>query len=150
MISAYIVTNGGLDPVSSNNYAVAFLSEEEALEHATLMRINIKYNFYVIDVPESVTTVNVLITHLANKKKTVSYVSSQEEVHTIASSYYKQQYDEYLTTQEKTKSWDYEHMKIACNMTFRPDCTILQMSGTPSQNSYVCFANLKLEDLLID
>jgi preprotein translocase subunit SecA len=97
-----------------------------------------------------VTTVNVLITHLANKKKTVSYVSSQEEVHTIASSYYKQQYDEYLTTQEKTKSWDYEHMKIACNMTFRPDCTILQMSGTPSQNSYVCFANLKLEDLLID
>lgn len=147
MISSYIVTNGGLDPVNSNNYAVAFLTEEEALEYAVLMRINIKYNLYEIETPESTTsTVNVLITHFPNKKKTVSYVSSLEEAHATASSYYKQQYDEYLTTQEKTKSWDYEHMKIACNMTYRPDCTIFQMIGPPTQNSFVCFSNLKLGD----
>jgi hypothetical protein len=145
MTSSYIVTNGGLDPVNSNNYANVFLTEEEALEYAALMHINIKYNLYRIEAPESVTTVNVLITHFPNKKKTVSYVSSLEEAHTIASSYYKQQYDEYLAAQEKTKSWEYEHMKIACNMTYRPDCTIFQMTGSPTQNSFVCFSNLKWE-----
>lgn len=145
MISAYVVTNGGLDPITTNNYANAFFTEEEALEHASLMRINIKYNLYQIEVSESVTTINVLITHFPNKKKTVSYVASQEEAHFVASSYYKQQYDEYLAAQEKTKSWNYEHMKVSCAITYRPDCTIFQMTGTPIQNSFVCFSNLKLD-----
>ena len=145
MPSAFIITNGGLDPISVNNYASIFSTEEEAIRYAALMRINIKHNFYMIDIPEPERPINVLITHYyPSKKKTVLCVSSQEEAHVIASSYYKQQYDEYLATQEKTKSWDYEHMKIACNMTFRPDCTMLQMSGTFMQNAFVCFSNLKL------
>ncbi len=143
---AFIITNGGLDPVSVNNYAAAFLTEEEAVRYAALMRINIKHNFYVIDVPEVEKPINILITHHSSKKKTILCVSSQEEAHAIASSFYKQQYDEYLAAQEKTKSWDYEHMKITCNMTFRPDCTMLQIQGTPTQNAFVCFSNLRFGD----
>lgn len=146
MPSAFIVTNGGLDPVSINNYANAFSTEEEAIRYAALMRINIKHNFYVIDVPEFEKPINILITHHSSKKKTIVCVSSQEEAHAIASSYYKQQYDEYLSAQEKTKGWDYEHMKIACNMTFRPDCIMLQIHGTPTQNAFVCFANVRFGD----
>ena len=104
MPSAFIITNGGLDPISVNNYASIFSTEEEAIRYAALMRINIKHNFYMIDIPEPERPINVLITHYyPSKKKTVLYVSSQEEAHVIASSYYKQQYDEYLATQEKTK-----------------------------------------------
>ena len=145
MTNAFIVTNGGLDPVNANNYANAFLTEDEATRYATLMRINIKHNLYKIEIPEPTSTINVLIFHIVEgKRKRLAYVSSQEEAHSIASSYYKQQYDEYLVTQEKTKSWNYEHMRVSCNITYRPDCTILQLSGAPTQNAFVCFSNLKL------
>ena len=145
MPNAFIVTNGGLDPVNANNYANVFLTEEEAVRYAALMRINIKHTLFNIEIPERADTVNVLIVHLVEgKRKRLVHVSSQEEAHSIASSYYKQQYDEYLVTQEKTKSWNYEHMKVVSNITYRPDCTIMQMSGASAQNAFVCFSNLKL------
>jgi len=141
MQSAFIVTNGGLE--ESNNYAQLFRTREEADAYTRLMRINPKYNIYEIEAPEREECISVMFTH-TNKKKTAQYVTSQAECTSIATAYFKQKYDEYLAESLRTKSCNYQHMRIKSCLLFQPNCTILQLFGESSGlTSFSCISDIE-------
>ena len=143
MQSAFIVTNGGLE--ETNNFAQLFRTKEEAVAYARLLRINITYNLYEIDVPEREECVSIMFTH-SDKKKTAQYVSSQEECFRIVSSYHKEKYDEYLEESLLNKRCDYRHTRVNSTLVFQPNCTILQVfGGGRGQLSFSCISGIGYE-----
>ena len=148
MQSAFIVTNGGLD--ETNNFAQLFRTKEEAEDYARLMRINARNNMYEVEVPEREEQFSVLITH-ENKRKSVQYVSSQEEGCSLATGYYKEKYDEYLAESLRTKSCNYSHQRVKSVLLFQPNCTILQLFGGGMEGairgaSFSCISGIKYEE----
>ena len=141
MQSAFVVSNGGLE--ESYNYVQLYRTREEAVGYAHLMRINPTQNIYEIIVPEREENINIMFTH-KNKQKTAEYVSSQSECVRMATTYYKEKYEEYLVESLRTKSCDYKHQRNKSCILFQPNCTILQLFGESSkQLSFSCISDVE-------
>lgn len=123
-----------------------FHKKEEAIKHAFTMRINIERDLYQMEIPTGYDRVSVMtIEQARSEKKSLHFVGSHEECQSIATTYYKEKYDEYLTSSEKEKRWDYHHMQIKSNIIFQPKHTILQLFGGNGQYSFACFSDVAFE-----
>lgn len=151
MMTIYVLTNGCLDSECAQyNYVCAFRSQEAALKFAKTINIQLKYDYYEIDVPEEVVYQNdVRIDIMVTKHQIVSridrsivpqYVANQQEFYDIAMKYYK-------TEQEKCLEEELRNLKITSAILFQKDKVITQMFGNDRYGvrSFAHISNVPIE-----
>ncbi len=143
-MTIYLLTNGCLDSECAQyNYICAFRSQEDALKFAKIINIQLKYDYYEIEVPEEIfakndVRIDIMVTK--NQRTIVpQYVANQQEFYDIAMKYYK-------TEQEKCLE-ELRNLKITSAILFQKDKVITQMFGNDryGRRSYAHIANIAID-----
>jgi hypothetical protein len=155
MRPAYILTNGFVESSAQEfNYVRLFRTIAEAENYAKIVKIQLKYDFYEIEIPENMAdknTSNIMVVLTSNHEKHVKYVENYDEYSKTAFNYYKRQHNKiYKNSSDSINTYSDDRnkntiTKVTNNVIFRNELTIVQMFGQRdlNHNSYIYVGNIQ-------
>ena len=126
-VKAYILTNGYLD--TGYNYVKFFRSKTQATNYAKANYINIKYDYYEVQVVKDAVQINIMVTRDSQHKITIEVADSELDFYKYVLEYYKQMY--------KELSEESSHVSVRSTLRVKNGHTVLQaFSPNDGYNSF--------------
>jgi hypothetical protein len=126
-VKAYILTNGYLE--TGYNYVKLFSSKTKAIKYAKDNYVNLKYDYYEIQVLKDEPQINVMVTRDARSNCTIAVAGSEIDFYKHTLEYYKQMY--------KDLSEGSSHVSVKSTLRVKNGHTVLQaFSPSDGYNSF--------------
>jgi hypothetical protein len=126
-VKAYILTNGYLE--TGYNYVKLFRSKTKAINYARDNYVNLKYDYYEIQVLKDAMQINIMVTRDGINDYTIAVAGSELDFYKHTLEYYKQMY--------KDLSEGSSHVSVKSTLRVKNGHTVLQaFSPSDGYNSF--------------
>jgi hypothetical protein len=126
-VKAYILTNGYLE--TGYNYVKLFRSKTKTINYARENYVNLKYDYYEIQVLKDMPQINIMVTRDGRSNCTIALAGSELDFYKHTLEYYKQMY--------KDLSEESSHISVKSALRVKNGHTVLQaFSSIDGYNSF--------------
>lgn len=137
-ITAYVLTNGYLE--TGYNYVKLFRTKSQATNYAKDNYVNLKYDYYEVQVAKNAQQINIMVTRDSRSNCTIAAAGSELDFYKHTLDYYKQMY--------KELPMESSHVSVRSTLRVKNGHTVLQaFSPSCGYNSFSWIGPLRFSKL---